>query len=399
MKKYTVLRISDGQHKFPFLYDGSCIYCPDYNPIVYGKRPQYCLTIKHGGPHGKEFNLIFDSSEFLPCKPFRHEGHNYQQAKYIGLAKDWFVQHITLQAWKNAKDAGGEDYMLEGGEADADYTSVQEAHLADKPPFVISIVTNKFGICIPGELAELEEYFRRCYAYDDSKITIQPQVAVIDENDIYWQSSTMSHVPGYDMCFELTGWPFTMNHQWKDDLRIVGILHVEIEQPYLNETGEPYRINIDIRSNPFQLTEPIFAQLISTANGYHTITGLENMHVNKPRVINKNILQVVEMTAQTDSKSNIVQPVFFRTRELANLILHPEVTENVCINLDAYKAQCSRFFIKVEGTTFPEIGRTESGVIFKVQGNLLPGKVAGGVYYILNQDTDLVTTGKYKYEV
>lgn len=394
----TVLRISDGQHKFPFLYDGNYLYCPDYNPLVYGKRPQYCLTIKCGGPHGFEFNLIFDSSEFLPCKPFRHEGHNYQQAKYVGLAKDWFVQYLTLQAWKNATNVGEEDYILGGGEADPDYTSVQAAHIADMPPFAISVVTNKFGICIPGVIAELENYFRSCYAYDDSKVEVRAQVAVIDENDIYWQSSTMSPVEGYDMRFELTGWPFISNQQWKDDLRIVGILNVSVEHPYKDENDEPYCINIDVRSNPFQLTETIFAQLLCTAQGYSKITDLKNMNVNKPRVINKNIMQVVEMTAQTDSKSNIVQPVFFRTRELANLILHPEVTENVCVNLDAYKAQCSRFFIKVEGTTFPEIGRTESGIIFKVQGNLLPGRVAGGVYYILNQDLDLVTTGKYTYE-
>ena len=104
------------------------------------------------------------------------------------------------------------------------------------------------------------------------------------------------------------------------------------------------------------------------------------------------------MTSQTDSKSNIVQPVFFRARDLANIIVHPEVTENICINLDAYKAKVTTFHIKIEGTTFTEIGRTESGVIFKVQGNLLPGKLAGGVYYILDQDANLVTTGKYIYE-
>lgn len=308
------------------------------------------------------------------------------------------MQHICLQAWKGAKNVGEEDYILDGGEADPDYTSVQEARIKDMPPFAISVITNKYGICIPGNLTELEMYFHENYTHNDAKIIIKPQVAVIDENDIYWQSDTVVAKPGHDICFELTGWPFSLNHQWKDDLRIVGILHVVIEYPTLKENGYPCRINIDFRSNPFQLTEQIFAQLISTAQGNHTITGLDNMHINKPRVVNKNIVQVVEMTAQTDSKSNIVQPVFFRTRELANLILHPEVTENVCINLDAYKAQTTRFFIKVEGTTFPEIGRTESGVIFKVQGNMLPGKVAGGVYYILNQDLDLVTTGKYTYE-
>lgn len=397
--KYTVLRLSDGNHMFPFLYDGEYIYCPDYNPTVYNKQPQYHLIIRYGGPTGKELNVLFDSSMFVACKKFRHEGHNYNQSFYVGCDKDWFVQHITLQAWKNAEYVWLDgECQLQGGEADPDYTSVQEARIADKSPFTISVVTNKYGICIPGKLANLEAYFRANYAYDDSRIIIKAQVAVMDENDIYWQSDTITAKPGYDICFELLGWPFTLNHQWKDDLRIVGILHVIIEQPISNDEGEKYSINIDTRSNPFQITESVFARLLSTAQGYHTITGLDNMLINKPRVINKNLVQVVEMTAQTDSKSNIVQPVFFRTRELANLILHPAVTENVCINLDAYKAQTTKFFIKVEGVTFPEIGRTESGVIFKVQGNMLPGKAAGGVYYILNHDLDLVTTGKYTYD-
>lgn len=169
-------------------------------------------------------------------------------------------------------------------------------------------------------------------------------------------------------------------------------MHVTLVQP----NGEIMHINL--RSKPNKLNEIDFARLISVVEGNHTITGLTNMVVKKPRIINKDIIQVVEMTAQTDSKSNIIQPVFFRTRELANIIVHPEVTENICINLDAYKAQATRFFIKIEGVTFQEIGRVESGVIFKVQGNMLPGKVAGGVYYILDQDTNLVTTGKYVYE-
>jgi hypothetical protein len=74
------------------------------------------------------------------------------------------------------------------------------------------------------------------------------------------------------------------------------------------------------------------------------------------------------------------------------------VTENICINLDAYKSSVDRFYIKIEGTSYSEVGRTESGVIFKVQGSLLPGTVTSGTYYILNEDADLVTTGKYKYE-
>lgn len=122
------------------------------------------------------------------------------------------------------------------------------------------------------------------------------------------------------------------------------------------------------------------------------------MQIEKPRLINRTIQQVVEMTSTTDSKANIVQPLFFRVRDLGSVVFHPEVTENICINLDSYKSQVKMFYIKIEGVSFPEIGRTESGVVFKVQGSLLPGVTGAGTYYILNQDADLVTTGKYIYD-
>lgn len=381
---YTVLRISDGHHMFPFLYDGNYIYCPDYNPTVYEKSPQYCFSVSDS-PVNEPRSIIFDHTEFIACRPFRHESHNYHQAIQTTISGNY----LCLQAWKNAERVGG---ILGGGEADPEYTSVQGAPVVSEMPITISVQVNKYGIIIPGNFAELEALFRSNYAYPTSTITIETQVAVLDEEDIYWQSDTRTKQGNYDICFALTGWPFKMNHQWKDDLRIVGIMHVTIIQP------DGQVIHVNLRSNPFQITEEIFAKMLCIADNHTTITGLETMHVDKPRIINKDIIQVVEMTSQTDSKSNIVQPVFFRTRELANIIVHPEVTENICINLDAYKAQASGFYIKIEGISFQEIGRTESGVIFKVQGNMLPGKVAGGVYYILNQDAELVTTGKYTYE-
>lgn len=394
---YTVLRISDGQHGFPFLYDGKYLYCPDYNPTVYGKDPQYCLSMHYGSPTGEPISIIFDHTEFLACKPFRYEGHNYHQSLYIGWPKTHGSQYVCLQVWKDATNVGGEDYILDGGEADANYVSVQEALVDNNPPFSISVIVNKYGIIIPGNRTELESYFRENYGYADSKVTIWPEVAIIDEDDMYWRNTTTSPIGEYDFRFKTTGLPFNINDQWTDALRIVGIMQVEIEHTQKDENGNPLRMYITFRSNPFQLTEEIFAQLLCIGDKEQQLD-FNDMNINKPRIINRSVNRVVQMTAQTDSKANIIQPVFFRTRELANIIIHPEVTENICINLDAYKAQADRFFIKIEGITFPEIGRTESGVIFKVQGNLLPGKVAGGVYYILNQDTNLVTTGKYIYE-
>jgi hypothetical protein len=42
---------------------------------------------------------------------------------------------------------------------------------------------------------------------------------------------------------------------------------------------------------------------------------------------------------------------------------------------------------------FYEIGRINSGIIFKVIGTNLPA--IDGIYYILNGEGELVTTGKY----
>lgn len=373
---YTVLRISDGQHLFPFLYDGNNIYCPDYNPSAYGNHPQYCFSIANT-PISTPRTTIFDASEFLGCAPFRHEGYSYSQYIVVGIPGNG--RYINLQAWKD-------------GEPDPNYTSVQSAIMMDTDQFAINVGVNRYGIYIAGTKASMTSMLRQCYGYPTSNVVIEAEVGVMDENDVYWQNANYSSKGGSDFCFALTRWPYTTNQQWQNDLRIVGIMHITITHP----NGE--RMHINLRSKPFKLTEQVFAELLCVSENKHTILGFENMVVNKPRIINKDIVQVVEMTSQTDSKSNIVQPVFFRTRELANIIVHPEVTENICINLDAYKAQATRFFIKIEGVTFPEIGRVESGAIFKVQGNLLPGKVAGGVYYILDQDLNLITTGKYTYE-
>ena len=376
---YTVLRISDGQHSFPFLYDGENLYCPDYNPTAYDKDSEYCLTIINGSPFGTPYQFKFGHKDFIACVPFRHEGHDYHQ--YIATGNPFNGNtYVCLQAWKD-------------GAPDPDYTSVQESHIIDRTPFNISVIFNKFGICIDGKTNELEALFRSNYAYTKSTIKIAAEVAVMDEEDMYWQSSTTKSWSGGDFLFELLGWPFTLNHQYKEDLRIVGIMHVLIT----HEDGS--EMHIDLRSNPFQITPEQFAQMLALAHGPKIdLSDLSDMKVNKPYIVNKSVYQVTEMTAQTDSKANIVQPVFFRARDLANIIIHPEVTENICINLDAYKAKVDTFRIKVEGVSFPEIGRVEAGVLFKVQGNLLPGTVAGGVYYILDQNADLVTTGKYIYE-
>jgi hypothetical protein len=44
---------------------------------------------------------------------------------------------------------------------------------------------------------------------------------------------------------------------------------------------------------------------------------------------------------------------------------------------------------------FNQIGANNYGVIFKITGNTIPASVNAGTYYILDENLELVTTGKF----
>lgn len=145
---------------------------------------------------------------------------------------------------------------------------------------------------------------------------------------------------------------------------------------------------------------PVNDELISSVfTDDFTIEKIYDTDMNINPVIIKDVTQqnIVEMKLNGD-RNHIIQPLFFRVRELASITIHPHVKENICINLDAYKSNVKSFRIKIEGVVFSEIARVEAGVIFSISGPMLPGTARGGKYYILNEDGNLVTTGKYTYE-
>ena len=121
------------------------------------------------------------------------------------------------------------------------------------------------------------------------------------------------------------------------------------------------------------------------------------MNLINLNVMNKIENQVVQIDRPVDAKSNIIQPIFYKAVDGTNITVHPAVTELLCINLDQYKAVVTSFILQIEGVHFVEYGRNASGVLFKVIGGKLPKEITQGIYYILNQDSELVTTGKYTY--
>ena len=123
------------------------------------------------------------------------------------------------------------------------------------------------------------------------------------------------------------------------------------------------------------------------------------MNLLNINAINKteNIITKIERVG--DNKANIFQNIFYRVLDAHSIVIRPEVNENICINLDQYKHLVEKFILQVEGVKFIEIGRTKQGILFKIISSKLPKKQSKGQYYILNQDSELVTSGKYIYEV
>ena len=148
-----------------------------------------------------------------------------------------------------------------------------------------------------------------------------------------------------------------------------------------------------IISNELPITQEIFS--IFTNGGSEKIIDIADMNINTFNVVNKIENNIIQLERPNESKSNIVQPVFFRTKETETLTLHPVVTENISINLDDYKSKVERFILQIGDNQFEQIGANSYGILFKIPANTLSKTISSGIYYILNENKELVTTGKY----
>lgn len=156
--------------------------------------------------------------------------------------------------------------------------------------------------------------------------------------------------------------------------------------------------SLEILSNEIPVTQEVFKYFVGmdkdTLNNRHKI---EDMEIKNYTLVNTVRNEVVQIDRPENSKSNIIQPVFFKVKETELLTIHPEVTENICINLDDYKSKVDVFYLQIEKCRFEQVGANKYGIIFKVVGRSLPNENPEGTYYILNEDYELVTTGRYKY--
>lgn len=155
---------------------------------------------------------------------------------------------------------------------------------------------------------------------------------------------------------------------------------------------EDYEL-FSIVSNELPITQEDFSRFVN--GGSEKIIDLNDMEIKNYNVVNKIVNEIIQVERPNNSKSNIIQPVFFRVKETELLTLHPAVTENICINLDDYKSKVNKFTLMIDGVKFKQIGANNYGVIFKVIGNKISTEQLSGIYYILDDNMELVTSGKY----
>jgi hypothetical protein len=149
---------------------------------------------------------------------------------------------------------------------------------------------------------------------------------------------------------------------------------------------------IVISSNKVFITQEEFKYFMNEKIRTVNLNDLD-MELKSFDVVNVIENKVVSVERPNDYKSNIVKPIFVKVQDAGVIRLHRSVTENISINLDAYKNKVNAFVLKIGDMNFYEIGRINSGIIFKVIGTNLPD--VDGFYYILNENGELVTTGKY----
>jgi hypothetical protein len=218
----------------------------------------------------------------------------------------------------------------------------------------------------------------------------------MDKDNIYYeQTSDMIELVSDDFVFDINGDFF---NTW--DNFIPGI-YIKSSMTFFSSPGDIDSSFMTVFSNNMIISQELFSKIVNRNIGnlprkidFDNLTDMNNINL---KAVNKIIQNITTVTPTDSAKNHLIQPVFYQTKNLGNVTIHPAVTENVAINLDSYKSQVSRFKIQIEGVVFNEIGRTKKGILFKVVGNMLPKSENSGSLFVLNQDNELITSGKYNY--
>ena len=403
------------------------IYIPEHSADTYSKNVKYALTA-NTWVNGKKINLgtlIFRSIDTIAVNDCIKDGNN-QYYEYIDMDIIDPYDIIYSDRWDtfrkqvcnepiNVNNTGALiNVSLYIVESDNDKLIMKEGWVGGYTSFNICDETTefmkldleksleplgwKFNLTINSQYNWLLTYLNETYGIDVSHNDIEYEIVLKSKEAVipgpimkytgFNQIMKWDDIKQYSERSERTGFykVFKSWNNFEEGWFIVGSLNVIYD-------GEEI---LNVVSNQVPLTQEVFKYFVES-NNIKQIISPDDMEIINYNVINKIENKIIQIDRPDNSKSNIIQPVFFKVKDTEKLTLHPAVTENVCINLDDYKSKVKVFRLQIEGCIFNQIGVNQYGIIFKVVGSSLPNKVAEGTYYILDENSTLVTTGKYKY--
>jgi hypothetical protein len=258
----------------------------------------------------------------------------------------------------------------------------------------------KFNLTLNSQYDWLLTYLNETYGINISHNDINLEIVLKSKDSIipgpkttyngFEQIMSWDYIKGYNTEGR-TGFyeVFKSWNNFEDGWFVVGSLNITMNDDEI----------LNVISNQVPLTQEIFKYFVESEKQTSKIIEPKDMEIINYNVVNKIENRIVQIERPDNSKSNIIQPMFFKVKDSEKLTIHPAVTENICINLDDYKSKVKEFKLQIEGCIFNQIGVNHYGVIFSVTGSSLPNKISEGTYYVLNEDSVLITTGKYKYVV
>lgn len=408
------------------------IYFPEYGVETYEKDVDYALTI-NTWIHGKYVYLgtyLINRRDAIACDKVREfDGARYYEYINLKIIDPWYL--VYGDEWREFRQmvCGEEEYdnheLNNTGSIlnislypieyiDNKYIKLNEyiggqnaINLSDTYSDYISYHISrdeyygyeervygviKFNTSYDQDFEGFKLYIKETYGIDN--FILRYEFVVKDSENIYKSQQFLRN----DITCTLSSKDFRFD-SWsgfKEGMMLVSSVDIIVGEDEYDEDSYP---TISLVSNEIPFTQDVMKYYVGDIPFNHVTISLVDMKVYNINTVNKIEKNVVKVDRPNDYKSNIIKPVYYKVKDLAALILHPNVTEDICINLDAYKSTVDTFIIQIEGVSFVESARVSAGVIFKIIGNSVPHKVESGVYYILNQDSELVTTGKFTYEV
>lgn len=414
------------------------LYFPQYSADTYSNNCTYMLSL-FTYVHGYEVELgsfRIKRKDALACAPIRFGGMDeYYEYMDFTIADPFSVHYnnscsnlrralgepprtnntgstlyVSLHIVEEGEDGYIPDTKWECGQnnimiSDAEDLSVHLRYDNDDKKFNMKLTFNE------AYEGDITEYITETYGCE--YFSMIWDLVLMDKDDIYFEQSKVIRFDGefdtkhFSEDFNVVEMNYSDEEgmevhnifsswdNWKDGLYMVGSVS------FFREAGDvkekvPF---MTIFSNRFIITQDVFA-LLTNHDNFKTSINLDKVDMDfiNLTAINRIVQKTTVMSKTPDNaKNHMVQPIFYQTRDIGDVVIHPAVTEIIALNLDSYKTRVSRFLVQIEGVSFKEVGRTSKGVLFKIYGNSLPKSTESGTLYILNQDSELVTTGKYIY--